>query len=166
MSIWAPWGFHQGVRLGTLMKVLRASIVGSNGPNVAFEAIVGSNGPKASLRSLLDHPMAAGALEKGRKTRVLRIKAVCQSSWSCFSFVFLAVSASANLFHCFSIASGCAQRARGPRAGPTQRLHNVPQKAIHNVYTTSGPYTRVPGAAFPAHFWHNLVLRNRILAFC
>ena len=60
-----------------------------------------------------------------------------QSPGSCFSSIFLAVSASARLFPRFSIASGRAQRARGSRAGPTQRPHNVPQKAIHNVYTTS-----------------------------
>ena len=60
-----------------------------------------------------------------------------QSPGSCFSCIFLAVSASATVFHRFSIACGHAQRARGSRAGPTQRPHNVPQNATHNVYTTS-----------------------------
>ena len=60
-----------------------------------------------------------------------------QSPGSCLSCIFLAVSASATVFHRFSIACGRAQRARGSRAGPTQRPHNVPQNATHNVYTTS-----------------------------
>ena len=67
----------------------------------------------------------------------MRIGAVRQSPVSCFSFIFLAVSASATVFPLFSIASGRAQRAQGPRAGPTQRPHNAPQNATHNIYTTS-----------------------------